>query len=486
MDGAFSRKSIEQVVADSEGERARMAPRFGIVSLTLFGIGTMIGIGIFVLTGQVAARMAGVGVIFSFAIGAGLCGCCALCYAELAAMAPVAGGSAYTFTYLTLGRLPAWLIAWDLVLEYLFGAAALSIAWSGYFQGLTHDLGLDWPAWLGQAPIRLDADRLVASGGVADFPAALLVLACGLLVMRGAGTVARLGGLLVGLKLLVIGLVIAFGLARAHPAYWHPLVGAAEVSGGYSRYGWHGVIAGVGLIFYSYLGFDMIATVGQEAHRPQRTIPIAIVGSLAACTLLYMLTALTLTGLVPFRELDVAAPVHLAISRGGGALAWLSPIVAIGGTVGLSSGVLAALFAQSRLLYALVRDTLLPAAFGAGRKGGRADPAILLSALTAALLSAFVPITLLGEFVSAGTLLAMALVSGSVIYLRLTRPDAARPFRVPFWPLTAGVAMAGCLYFLVVMSATSWLRLLAWLLLGGLIYLARHVSRPHEPVAQVM
>lgn len=473
----FLRKPLEVFQAEAEVERERVPSKgFGVLSLTLFGIGTMIGLGIFVVTGQVAARSAGVGVVISFILAAGLCGCAALCYAELASMAPVAGGSAYVFTYVTLGELAAWLMAWDLLLEYLFGGAALAIGWSGYFVDLCRDLGLEWPAQLTQSPFAIDGRVVRATGALFNLPAVALVLCAGVIVASGAKMVARFGSLIVSLKLAVIFLVVSFGLSHVHLANWTPVIAPAEIVGGVSRYGWGGVIAGVGLIFYSYLGFDMISTVGQEARDPQRTIPAAILISLSVCTLLYILTSLTLTGLVSYRALDVPAPIYYAIDHGDRGLAWLKPVVSIGGTVGLCSGVMAALFSQSRLFYGLARDGLLPAAFGRSRHTSRAPSlSAALSTVLAAVLAAVVPISLLGEFISAGTLVALAMVSGAVIYLRLTRPRAPRPFRVPVWPVTSAIAVCGCIYFLITMSPVSWVRIVIWMALGLAVYFARPV-----------
>lgn len=467
----FARKSLADCIAQSEARAGGLQRRFGPLTLTLFGVGTMIGLGIFVVTGEVAARSAGPAVMLSFLIASAIVACAALCYAELASMVPVVGGSAYTYAYVTLGELAAWLIAWDLLLEYLCGAAALSIGWSGYFTKLAADCGLVLPAAFTQGPFLMEGNQLILTGAVANVPAIGLILAASALVTLGTASVARFGSLLVALKLGAILLFILFGLAHIHPANWHPFIPPVEVVGGSTRYGLTGVIAGVGLIFYSYLGFDTISTAAQETRDPQRTMPRAILAALAICTALYALVALTLTGLVPFRSLDVPAPLYEAIDRQGGTIAWLKPVISFGGTVGLCSGVLAVLFSQSRIFYAMARDGLLPARFAElAPRTGTPWLGVLLSGVIAAALAGIMPISLLGELVSAGTLLGFAVVCGSVIWLRIREPDAERSFRVPCWPVTTAVALTGCLYFLMTMSRTSFLRISIWMLLGAIVY----------------
>lgn len=470
----FRRKSLEECLAQSAAPDGQLQRRFGVVTLTLFGIGTIVGLGIFVVTGEVAARSAGPAVTISFLIASVIVACAALCYAELASMVPVAGGSAYTYAYVTLGELAAWLIAWDLLLEYLCGAAALAIGWSGYSVRLASDVGVTVPASLTQGPLMMEGHSLAASGAIVNLPAALLILMAGLLIMLGTVSVARYGSIFVVLKLSVIALFVLFGLAHADAANWTPLVPEREMVNGVGRYGWAGVLAGVGLIFYSYLGFDTISTAAQETRDPQRTMPRAILAALAICTVLYCLVALTMTGLVPFRTLDVPAPLYMALDGGGAELAWLKPVVSFGGTVGLCSGVVAVLFAQSRIFYAMARDGLLPTRFAqVSPRTGAPWQGVAISTIIAAMLAAVMPISLLGEFISAGTLLGFAVVCGSVIWLRISTPDAQRSFRVPVWPVTTSVALIGCIYFLATMSETSFIRITIWMLIGGGIYFIR-------------
>lgn len=470
--GPFSKRSLASYqIGISTGEYAPQRRDFGFVRLTLFGIGTTIGLGIFVVTGQVAALSAGPAVALSFLIAGILCGCAALCYAELASIVPVTGGSAYVYAQVTLGELAAWLIAWNLLLEYVFGGAALAIGWSGYFVALCREIGIAWPASLSSAPLDVQGHSIRLTGAFINLPAVVLVLASGAVIALGASTVARFGSFVVGLKLVVVLLVITVGLAHVTPQNWLPFIPARELAGGEWRYGLAGILSGVGLLFYSFLGFDTISTVGQEARNPGRTIPAAIIASLLICLTLYVLMSLTLTGLVPFKRLNVPAPIYTAIEVGIPQAFWLKHVVSVGGTIGLCSGVIAALYAQSRLFLAVARDGLLPSRFAqVHAHSGTPILGVALSTAVGASLAGTLPIELLGEFVSAGTLLALGIVSGSVIYLRLAEPDAERPFKVPYWPVTSSIAVLGCSYFLVTMSNTSWIRLLAWMALGSVVY----------------
>jgi len=476
-----ARKPLAIFIAEAEGEgRSSLPRRFGPVSLTLFGVGTIVGVGIFVVTGQIAATHAGPAIVLSFLIAGFACACAALCYAELASMAPIAGGSAYTYAFVTLGELAAWIIAWDVIAEYIFSIAAVASGWSGYVQALFGSLGLRLPPAFAAAPILRGDHGLSLSGALFDAPAALLVLGAGAVVWIGTASVARLTNIIVSIKLSAVVLVIVFGLAHAHPANWRPFIPPETVIGGVSRYGWHGVVAGAGLIFFAYLGFDTITTAGQETRNPQRTLPIAILGSIGICTVLYIGMALAMTGLVRYPALAVPAPIHVAIAAAGPSLAWLNAVVTLSAVIGLASAALALVFGVSRIFFAMARDGLLPVLFTRLSKRSRV-PAFGVAVATgaAALLSGLFPIVLLGELISVGTLMAFTVVCGSAVYLRIAQPDAPRTFRAPLWPAVSAIGMGSCLYLLASIGLPGLARIGVWMAIGLAIYFGYSVRSRH-------
>jgi len=441
----------------------------GPVHLISLGIGAIIGAGIFVSTGQAAANFAGPGVVISYAIAGFGCLLAGLCYAEFASMIPVAG-SAYSYTYATLGKFFAWIIGWDLILEYLAAASAVSVGWGGYFSGLMENIGIHLPPALSTSPIHMAADHTLSfSGALINLPSAFLIIALTALLVVGIRASATFNGIMVFLKLIVVLLVIFFGLQYITSANLTPFI--PPNTGEFGHFGWSGVMRAAGVVFFAYIGFDAVSVAAQEARNPQRDMPIGILGSLLICTVLYMLMSLAITGMAPYAILNVPQPVALAVERTGGALAWLVPLVNLGAVLGLGTVVLVLLLGQSRIFYAMSRDGMLPRAFA------RVHPrfqtpyiSTIIIGTGATLLSAFLPHDLLIELVSIGTLAAFVLVSVSVMVLRRTAPHVHRPFRTPFMPWVPIGAIIVCGAMMAALPLDTWIRLIVWFVLGMGVY----------------
>ena len=463
----FPRKSIHELQAEADAGTLHRA--LGPVHLTALGIGAVIGAGIFVLTGQVAAVHAGPAVVLSFALAGLACAFAGLCYAEFASMIPVAG-SAYTYAYATLGELFAWIIGWDLILEYAVSASTVAVGWSGYLASLLADWGIHLPPHV-LAP--RGAEITMADGSVVtavlNLPAILIVIALTALLIVGIRESARANAIIVAVKLTVILLFVAVGASFVEPDNLTPLVPAN--TGEFGTYGWSGVMRGAGVIFFAYIGFDAVSTAAQEARNPQRDLPIGILVSLAVCTLLYILVALVLVGVVPYPRLAVPDPIAVGVDAMG--IGWLSQVVKLGALAGLSSVILVTLLGQSRIFFAMSRDGLLPSAFARVHQRFRTpwlNTAIVGGAVAVA--AGVFPLDVLAELVSIGTLLAFVMVCAGVLVLRHTAPDVPRPFRVPFSPWVPSLGILFCLYLMAGLPMSTWLRLLAWLALGLAIYFA--------------
>jgi len=471
-----ARKSIPEIIASADTGSVGLRKSLGPLSIIAMGIGAIIGAGIFVLTGTAAAQYAGPALVLSFVLGGIACAFVGLCYAELAAMIPVSGSS-YTYTYATLGELMAWIIGWDLILEYTMGAATVAVGWSGYAQSLLSSLGLHLPPVLTQATggaVRL-ADGTEAAAWF-NLPAALIVLGLTGLLVLGTRESTRLNNVMVVVKLTIVLLFILIGAAHVTPANWHPFLPAN--TGEFGHFGWSGVLRGAGVVFFAFIGFDAISTAAQEAKSPQRDMPIGILGSLAVCTLLYVLVAGVLTGLVPYAGLNVADPIARGIDVIG--LGWLSGLIKIGALAGLTTVILVLLYGQGRIFLAMARDGLLSPVFA------RLHPRLqtpwigqLLIGFVVATIAAMVPIGILGEMVSIGTLFAFVLVCGAVLYLRRSEPDMARPFRAPGAPIVPLLGMGFSLLLMAGLPRDTWLRLVIWMVIGLVIYAlyGRHHSR---------
>jgi APA family basic amino acid/polyamine antiporter len=480
--GLWSRKPLAVLQSESsdEGEHA-LRRSLSASHLVLLGIGAIIGAGIFVLTGTAAADHAGPAIAISFVLAGFGCLFAGLCYAEFASMIPVAG-SAYTYGYATLGELFAWIIGWDLILEYLFSASAVAVGWSGYVVAFLGRLGVVLPDGLTNAPYKVEGTAdIVATGAFFNLPAAGLVVLLTALLVVGIRESATVNNYIVYVKLAVVVLVIVFGAQYVDPANWSPFI--PENTGETGKFGWSGIAAGAGVIFFAYIGFDAVSTAAQEARNPQRDLPIGILGSLAVCTVLYIIMALVMTGMAPYHELDVPHPVDVAVSKAGPALSWLAMIVDIGAIAGLGSVVLVMLMAQPRIFYTMARDGLMPAAFGRVHPRFRTPYiATIITGAVAAVIAGLFPIDLLGHLVSIGTLFAFVIVCAGVLILKRTHPDAPRAFRTPWTPWVPILGIINCGYLMWSLGGSTWLRLAIWMAIGLAIYFG--YGRKHSRLAK--
>jgi len=449
--------------AHSDAEGLSLHRTLGPWGLTALGIGAVIGGGIFVITGQAAANHAGPAIMLSFVLAAICCTFCALAYAEFASMVPVSG-SAYTYTYATLGELAAWFIGWMLVLEYGVSASAVAVSWTGYFLSLLQHFDITLPRELVSAP--LDG-QLRPTGSIANLPAAAIVLLLTWLCYVGIRKSSAMNMAMVVLKTGLILLVIFVGWKYVNPDNWHPFIPANEGPG---KFGWEGVLRGASMVFFAYIGFEAVSVAAQESHRPQRDLPIGMLASLAICTVLYIAMAAVMTGLVPFNLLGTDEPVVTAVAAHP-ELGWLRVVVEIGALIGLSSVVLVMIIGQPRIFMIIAKDGLLPPVFTKIHPEYR-TPHIntVITGIGIALLAALFPLDVLGELTSMGTLIAFAAVCGGVLILRRTQPDLPRPFRIPAAWLICGAGILSCLALLSTMTAHNWFLMAVWTGVGFLIY----------------
>lgn len=453
----FAKKSVADLQTEKTDGTA-LKRTLGPWRLLALGVGAIIGAGIFVLTGHAAAQYAGPAIMLSFILGGIACAFAGLCYAEFAALIPIAG-SAYTYSYATLGELVAWVIGWDLILEYALGTATVAVGWAGYVSSFLRDLGVTLPAPHGF--------NLLALLGVLGVTA---------LLAFGVRESTSLNAGIVVVKLCVIGLFLAFGIGHVPPANWHPFV--PPNTGHFGQFGWSGVLRGAGVIFFAYIGFDAVSTAAQEAKNPQKDMPVGILGSLALCTVLYIAVSAVLTGLVPYPKLNVADPIAVGVAATG--LTWLTLIVKVGIIAGLTSVMLVLLYGQTRIFFTMAGDGLLPAVFSRLHpKFQTPTYATWLLGSIVALVAAVVPLALLGELVSIGTLFAFILVCAGVLYLRRTQPDLPRPFKCPGVPYVPIGGILACLTLIKGLPLETLLRLVVWLLIGFVVYFgySRHHSK---------
>ena len=452
--------------------------------LVLLGIGAVIGAGIFVLTGHAAANHAGPAVVLSFVIAGVACGLAGLCYAEFASMLPVSG-SAYSYAYATLGEFVAWFIGWNLVLEYTFAAATVSVGWSGYFTGLLDSIGnalgisLALPAAFTSAPLNVVDGRLVPTGSLINLPAVAIATAIAAICYRGITQSAFVNSVIVSIKLVVIFLFMAFSLQYVNTDNWTPFIPEAT---GPETYGWGGVLRAASIVFFAYIGFDAVSTAAQEAKNPQRDMPIGILGSLAICTVIYIAMSAVMTGIMPYNLLGTPKPVATALETYP-SLLWLKTLVEVGAIAGLSSVILVMMVGQPRIFYSMSRDGLLPPLFGRIHPKHRTPHVgTVIVGITAVVLAGLLPIGTLGELVSMGTLLAFATVCIGIPVLRRTRPDLPRAFRVPAAPLIGVLGAAACLYLFYQSFKANWQWMSAWIIIGFLIYFlySRRNSKLHH------
>ena len=455
------KKPIDTLVAEAaqsgEGTLKRTLSSGSLVAL---GIGAIIGAGLFSLTGIAAAEHAGPAVTLSFILAAVGCAFAGLCYAEFASMIPVAG-SAYTYSYATMGEFMAWIIGWDLVLEYALGAATVGVSWSGYFNKLLHEFGLEMPSYLSKTFAE-------GEGGGINLPAVIIVSLLSLLLMRGTKESASLNNFLVVVKVAVVLLFIGLGWKFINPAYHTPYI--PENTGVRGQFGISGIASGAALVFFAFIGFDAVSTAAQEAKNPQKGMPIGILGSLAVCTVLYILFAHVMTGLVPFEVFKGdASPAATAFKVTGYSFLQMGLIIAI--LAGYTSVILVMLMGQSRVFYTMSKDGLLPKFFGSIHHKFRTPwKTNLFFMVFVSLFAGFVPVTDLGHMVSIGTLLAFSLVCIGVMILRKTDPNRERPFRTPLVPLVPILGVIVCVYLMSSLPMEAWIRLALWMGLGIAIY----------------
>ena len=458
----FAVKSIDVLMAEMAGEH-RLKRVLGPVTLTALGIGCIIGAGIFVLTGLAANQYAGPALVLSFVVAGVGCALAALCYAEFASTVPVAG-SAYTYAYATLGELFAWIIGWDLVLEYAVASSTVAHGWSHYFVAFLGLFDVTLPAqWIGN-PIDFDAaaNQWMWTGAYLNLPAALVVLLVTVVLVVGIRESAGFNAAMVILKVAVVVFVIVVGAAYVNTENWRPFL----------PYGASGVLSGAAYIFFAYIGFDSVSTHAEEARNPQRDVPIGIVASLAICTVLYILVAGVLTGMVPYDQIDIHAPVADAFAKQGMPAAVF--LISVGAVVGITSVLLVLLLSQARVLLAMARDGLIPMSFFGAVHPRFQTPhkATILTGIVVAIVAALFPLKILADLVNIGTLMAFVVVCAAVIVMRRTHPDLRRPFRTPLVPLVPILGIVINVAMMLSLGWHNWLRLGVWLAIGLVIYFA--------------
>lgn len=500
----FVRKPVDTLLREAADTEHGLKRALGPLNLVTLGIGAIIGAGIFILTGNAAAQFAGPAIVLSFVLAGIGCAFAGLCYAEMVAMIPVAG-SAYTYAYATLGELVAWIIGWDLILEYSVGTLAVSVGWSGFFVGLLYNMGIPFPGALAAArgtqlievpgqgwqPVTdqltqtlqatgVDVGLLPHATALLNVPAILIVLAVTALLVIGVRESANVNSTIVILK---VGALLAFIVAGVAFLYRHPDVLKANWSdfipantGRFGEFGWSGILRGAGVIFFAYIGFDAISTEAQEAKNPQRDMPIGILGSLVICTVIYILVGAVLTGLVHYDRLNVPNPVGLGLDIIG--TRWLSVAVGIAAIGALSSAMLVMLMSQPRVFWAMARDGLLPPVFAKVHPRFRTPyVTTIVTGLLIAVFAGFTTIADAGQLVSIGTLLAFVLVCVGVLVLRHTHPDTPRPFRAPLGWFTPVMGALICFAQMYALPRATWLRLAGWLAIGLVIYFLYGVRR---------
>ena len=500
MSNLFMKKDLNKLIADAGDPNVESSGKTGLkrtlsaLNLTLLGIGGIIGAGIFSLTGTAAANYAGPGLVYSFVIGGVLCAFAGLCYAEMAAMVPVSG-SAYAYSYATLGELVAWIIGWDLILEYAFGSVTVAASWSGYFVSLLHKtLGLEFSdsiMRLTKGPwemVTLSNGEQVA--GIWNLPAFAVALFVGAVLYKGIRESATLNNFIVIIKVTIIVAFIDLGWGVINSANWIANPAASGLAAlvppegmsirnghEFMSFGWPGVLTGAGVVFFAYIGFDAVSTTAQEAKNPQRDLPIGILASLVVCTILYILMALVMTGVVPYKELGVPDPVAVGVDRIVALRGWsigaqktFSFLVKFGALAGLTSVILVLMLGQTRIFYSMAKDGLLPWFHELHKKFQTPHKATVITSIFVAICAGCMPMSLVGELVSIGTLLAFVLVCIGVVILRVRAPDVVRPFRTPLFWFVGPAGALSCLWVMSGLPADTWIRLIVWLIIGFVIY----------------
>ena len=462
----FATKPLEAIISEADGGTLKRS--LGPGQLVALGIGAIIGAGLFSLTGIAAAQNAGPAVVLSFVLAAIGCAFAGICYSEFSTMIPIAG-SAYTYAYATMGEFIAWIIGWDLVLEYAIGASTVSVSWSAYVVSFLKDFGISFPVELAASPfepVTLPGTTTVIHG-VVNLPALFIVAIVSWILIIGIQESARVNVLIVVLKVSVAVLFILLGWSFIQQRNYEPFV--PPNSGTFGEFGWSGVVRAAGVVFFAFIGFDAVSTAAQEARKPQKDMPVGIIGSLAICTVLYVLFSHVLTGIVSYKDLNVAAPVAVAIDRTS--YSWMRPAIKFAIIMGYTSVILVMLLGQSRVFFSMSRDRLLPKVFSEVHPRYRTPwRSNLLFMLFTGVFAAFAPISALGQMTSIGTLFAFVLVCMGIIVMRRTHPDHPRPFKTPLVPLIPLLGIAFNLLLMYGLGWTNWTRLFAWMALGMVIY----------------
>lgn len=493
MNNLFAKKPLAMLLEEMKGEN-RLRRVLGPVTLSSLGVGAIIGTGIFVLTGIGAHDKAGPALILSFVVAGIACIFAALCYAEFASMVPVAG-SAYTYAYATMGELFAWIIGWDLILEYAVASATVAHGWSHYFQDFISIFGIKLPQAFTIAPFDYDTalGHFVATGAMFDLPAILITIVVTAILVKGIQASATFNATMVGIKLVIVFFVIIVGAFYIDPKNWQPF--APFGYGGLSFFGHTlfgqtdvngtalGMLAGAATIFFAYIGFDSISTHAEEAKNPQRDVPIGILSSLVICTILYIAVSAVLTGMVPREKIDLNAPVSNAFAVVG--LPWAQFLISLGAIAGITSVLLVMMLSQPRVLLAIARDGLIPVSFFGAIHDKFRTPwkSTILTGVFVAIMAALLPLRILAELVNIGTLLAFVIVCGAVLIMRYTNPEAERPFRAPFVPLVPILGILTCVMLMFSLPVENWWRLLIWLAIGFVIYFG--YGRRHSVLAKL-
>ena len=452
-------------------EEHGMKRHLGWFQLIVIGIGAIIGAGIFVITGTASATYAGPAIVLSFALAAIICVLAGLCYAELSAMIPIAGGS-YSYAYIALGELPAWIIGWSITAQMIFSIATVAAGWAGYLTNFLKDWSIAIASNYGLAPLQYDvAMGWSLSGSLMNLPAMLLILFIGVMVAIGIKAAANFNSILVVIKLCTVAIFIIIGIPHINPENWTPFIPQNE--GVFGEFGWSGIARAAGLVFFAYIGFDTVSTLAQESKNPQKNLPRGILGSLAICTVAYIAVAAILTGVVSYKLLNVPDPMSVALDAMGPSFFWVSTIVKIAILAGLSSVVLIQLLGQTRVFLAIGQDGLLPKAFGKVHNRTKTPViATLITTLVVMILAGVFPVAILGQLVSMITLFIFAVVCLGVLVLRRTHPELKRPFKVPLVPWVPLLGIFACVGQMVVLPAVTWLQMLLWFALGLIVYFA--------------
>lgn len=467
--GLFVKKTIKSLLDEAADSKHGLKRHLGAFNLTALGIGAIIGAGIFVLTGQAAAEYAGPGILLSFVFAAMICVFAALCYAEFASLIPIAG-SAYSYAYVTMGELTAWIIGWGLTMEYLFSAATVSVGWSGYFVSLLQDFGISVPAAVASSPLSYDiATGWKQTGALFNLPAMFIVAVMGALVAVGIKAAASFNNVMVVIKMSVIVLFIGCGLAYINMDNLTPFI--PDNTGVWGQFGFSGILRGAGVVFFAFIGFDALSTLAQEAKNPQKDLPIGMLGSLGISTIVYIVVGVVLLGIVSYTMLDVPDPIALAVNALGPKFVWLRFVIKLAILAGLTSVVLVMLLGQARIFYSMAQDGLMPKPFG--KISDRFHTPFfntIIVTLACMVFAGIFPVGILGQLTSMGTLLAFAIVCFGILVLRYKQPTLHRPFKTPFVPWIPLAGTLACVIQMIALPGITWIQLIVWMCIGFWIY----------------